>query len=74
MIVGKKRWDRVVSHIETMNHELGSVLKQLEESNTEIAKIKTDIAWLKRGLLWVIFAVGAMLFGIVGDYIHRILF
>jgi len=54
-----RRLDKVEDHIETTNKELGQV-------QTDVAKVKTDVAWLKR-TYWVVVSasVGGLIAGVI---------
>ncbi len=60
-----RRLDKVELHIETTNKELGQV-------QTDLAKVKTDVAWLKR-TYWVVVSasLGAAVVGIINLLINN---
>ena len=54
-----RRLDKVELHIETTNREMGEVQRDL-------AKVKTDVSWLKR-FFWIVAtsSVGALIAGVI---------
>lgn len=54
-----RRLEKVEGHIETTNKEMGEV-------KTDVAKIKTDVCWLKR-FFWIVAtsSIGALIVGII---------
>ncbi len=54
-----RRIDKVELHIETTNREMGEVQRDL-------AKVKTDVSWLKR-FFWIVASssIGALVVGLL---------
>lgn len=54
-----RRLDKMEGHIETTNKEMGEV-------KTDVAKIKTDVCWLKK-TYWIVVSasVGAVITGVI---------
>ncbi len=54
-----RRLDKVEGHIETTNREMGHV-------QTDLAKVKTDVSWLKR-FFWIVASssIGALVVGLL---------
>lgn len=51
-------------HIDTINHEMGSVKNDVSEMKVSIAKIENDVGWLKTylpPLVFVVTILGAVL-------------
>lgn len=61
-----RRLDRVESHIETTNREMGEVRNDVADVKIDLAKVKTDVAWLKRFFFIIASAsIGALIVGII---------
>jgi len=64
-----RRLDRVESHIETTNKEMGEIRDNIADVKIDVAKVKTDVCWLKR-FFWII--AGSSIGGLIAAIINLI--